>query len=77
MNKVVNLSSCRDLLARWMGIRDRITTGASGFMVCVRNPDGTETIEVGGCYASSADDALKASMRMSWAATSRSGVLPP
>lgn len=76
--EVVDLSRCRHLLARWVSVKERITVGnATGIMVCIRNADGTETIEVAGCYEQSPADALKASMRMSWEATRRSRVSPP
>lgn len=76
--KVVDLTACRDLLAKWLQVRDRITqANAQGFILCIRNEDGSETIEIVGNYERNPADALKASMHMSWELTRRSGISPP
>jgi hypothetical protein len=75
---VVDLSDCRNLLARWDQVRQLILQGeAEGWALCLRRRSGKETMFLAGNFETNSDDALVASMNISWEMTKRSGLPSP
>jgi hypothetical protein len=68
--KVVNLGVVSSLLKEWEAVRQHILQGdIAGGSVCLRSPEGRETIYLFGIYKRDSESALRASMRMSWEMT--------
>ena len=69
---VVDLGSCRALLSRLAGLREKVISGEIlGLAVCVKYRGGEEKVFFAGDYEDNKPEALKAAMRMSWELTKR------
>lgn len=68
--KVIDLSQCKDLLGKCDELRALILKGkVQGWAMCFMNHRGEETIFLAGNYERNAEDALQASMNISWEMT--------
>lgn len=68
--KVIDLSECKNLLAKCDELRALILRGkVQGWAMCFKNHRNEETIFLAGNYERNADQALEASMNISWEMT--------
>lgn len=68
--KVIDIKNCRDMFTRWQELKQYIVQGR-GFVLCVKDMDGAESIFVCGDYEKDSTAALGAALDMSMQLTRR------